>query len=42
MNIHPFGIRYFNFDADKGFRSTASMKILGVCDHHDLGSLGLR
>lgn len=37
----PFGIRYFNFDADKGFSLNGkSMKILGVCDHHDLGSLG--
>jgi beta-galactosidase len=36
-----FGIRYFNFDADKGFSLNGkSMKILGVCDHHDLGSLG--
>ncbi len=35
------GIRYFNFDADKGFSLNGkSMKILGVCDHHDLGSLG--
>jgi len=37
----PLGIRYFNFDADKGFSLNGkSMKILGVCDHHDLGSLG--
>ncbi len=36
-----FGIRYFNFDADKGFSLNGkSLKILGVCDHHDLGSLG--
>ncbi|WP_184545255.1 beta-galactosidase GalB [Mucilaginibacter sp. FT3.2] len=35
------GIRYFNFDADKGFSLNGkAMKILGVCDHHDLGSLG--
>jgi beta-galactosidase len=35
------GIRYFNFDADKGFSLNGKyMKILGVCDHHDLGSLG--
>jgi beta-galactosidase len=35
------GIRYFNFDADRGFTLNGkSMKILGVCDHHDLGSLG--
>ena len=37
----PLGIRYFNFDADKGFSlNGVYMKILGVCDHHDLGSLG--
>jgi beta-galactosidase len=37
----PLGIRYFNFDADKGFTLNGkSIKILGVCDHHDLGSLG--
>ena len=36
-----FGIRYFNFDADKGFSLNGKpLKILGVCDHHDLGSLG--
>ncbi len=36
-----FGVRYFNFDADKGFSLNGKrMKILGVCDHHDLGSLG--
>ena len=37
-----FGIRYFNFDADKGFSLVNGKplvkKILGVCDHHDLGS----
>ena len=37
----PLGIRYFNFDADKGFFLNGKhLKILGVCDHHDLGSLG--
>jgi beta-galactosidase len=36
-----FGIRYFNFDADKGFTLNGKhLKILGICDHHDLGSLG--
>ena len=36
-----FGIRYFNFDADKGFfLNGKAMKILGVCEHHDLGALG--
>jgi beta-galactosidase len=35
------GIRYFNFDPNKGFSLNGKyMKILGVCDHHDLGSLG--
>ena len=37
----PLGIRYFSFDADKGFSLNGkSTKILGVCDHHDLGCLG--
>ncbi|GAB2684116.1 beta-galactosidase GalB [Mucilaginibacter koreensis] len=37
----PLGIRYFNFDADKGFSLNGQpLKILGVCNHHDLGSLG--
>ncbi len=36
-----FGIRYFNFDVDKGFFLNGKpMKILGVCMHHDLGALG--
>ncbi|MFA4870548.1 MAG: beta-galactosidase GalB [Pedobacter sp.] len=37
----PLGIRYFNFDAAKGFTLNGDyMKILGVCMHHDLGALG--
>lgn len=37
----PLGIRYFNFDAAKGFMLNGEyMKILGVCMHHDLGALG--
>ncbi|MBN2521275.1 MAG: DUF4982 domain-containing protein [Bacteroidales bacterium] len=37
----PFGIRYFNFDSLKGFSLNGKhMKILGVCNHHDLGCLG--
>ena len=37
----PLGIRYFDFDPDKGFSLNGKhLKILGVCDHHDLGSLG--
>ncbi len=36
-----FGIRYFTFDAEKGFSLNGKpMKIFGVCDHHDLGCLG--
>src|SRR5690606_27561965 len=37
----PFGIRYFNFDAEEGFSLNGEpLKILGVCLHHDLGALG--
>ncbi len=36
-----FGIRTFKFDADKGFfLNEEPVKILGVCNHHDLGCLG--
>ncbi len=36
-----FGIRHFRFDADTGFYLNGkSMKIKGVCLHHDLGALG--
>jgi beta-galactosidase len=36
-----FGIRTFQFDIDKGFSLNGkTVKILGVCDHHDLGALG--
>lgn len=36
-----FGIRSFAFDADKGFFLNGKpVKILGVCNHHDLGALG--
>lgn len=39
--VTPFGIRSFNFDADKGFfLNGKSVKINGVCNHHDLGCLG--
>ncbi|MDR6944010.1 beta-galactosidase GalB [Mucilaginibacter pocheonensis] len=35
------GIRYFNFDADKGFSLNGKpLKIWGVCMHHDQGALG--
>ncbi|KEO74304.1 beta-galactosidase GalB [Anditalea andensis] len=37
----PFGIRYFDFHPEKGFSLNGKpMKILGVCNHHDLGALG--
>jgi len=37
----PLGIRYFTFDVDKGFfLNDKPVKILGVCNHHDLGCLG--
>jgi beta-galactosidase len=37
----PFGIRYFNFDSEKGFFLNGKhVKIKGVCNHHDLGCLG--
>jgi beta-galactosidase len=37
----PIGIRYFSFDAKKGFSLNGEpVKIKGVCNHHDLGCLG--
>ena len=37
----PLGIRTFRFDVDKGFFLNGKpLKIRGVCNHHDLGSLG--
>lgn len=37
----PFGIRYFRFDEKEGFFLNGKrLKILGVCNHHDLGALG--
>ncbi len=37
----PFGIRSFRFDVDEGFfLNGESVKIKGVCLHHDLGALG--
>jgi beta-galactosidase len=37
----PFGIRTFVFDRDNGFiLNEKKTKILGVCNHHDLGCLG--
>ena len=35
------GIRFFNFDSNKGFSLNGKpLKIHGVCEHHDLGALG--
>ncbi|MBQ8003068.1 MAG: DUF4982 domain-containing protein, partial [Clostridia bacterium] len=37
----PFGIRYFYFDADRGFfLNGVHTKLKGVCVHHDAGCLG--
>lgn len=39
--VTTFGIRSFYFDKDKGFfLNKQSLKIKGVCLHHDLGALG--
>lgn len=36
-----FGIRKFHFDRERGFfLNGRHLKILGVCEHHDLGALG--
>lgn len=36
-----FGIRYFSFDVNNGFSLNGkSVRIKGVCNHHDLGCLG--
>ncbi len=38
----PLGIRFFSFDAEKGFSLNGKpTKILGVCLHYDNGALGL-
>ena len=37
----PLGFRYYEFDSEKGFvLNGEQLKILGVCNHHDLGALG--
>ncbi len=37
----PIGVRSFRFDANEGFfLNGKSVKIKGVCQHHDLGCLG--
>ena len=39
--VTPFGIRTFEFTLDKGFFLNGKhVDVKGVCDHHDLGSLG--
>ncbi|MDE6136791.1 MAG: DUF4982 domain-containing protein [Muribaculaceae bacterium] len=39
--MQPVGLRYFGFDAEKGFSLNGKrMKINGVCLHHDAGALG--
>ena len=39
--VTTFGIRCFAFDSEKGFFLNGKpTKILGVCNHHDLGCLG--
>lgn len=39
--ITPVGIRWFSFDADKGFfLNGVNMKMKGICVHHDAGALG--
>jgi len=36
-----FGIRTYRFDSDNGFfLNNKPLKIIGVCNHHDLGCLG--
>jgi len=38
---NTFGVREFNFDADRGFfLNGKNLKIKGVCLHHDAGSIG--
>jgi beta-galactosidase len=40
-SVTPFGIRTFEFTMDKGFFLNGKhVAIKGVCEHHDLGSLG--
>lgn len=40
-SVETFGIRSFNFDPNKGFALNGkSMKIKGLCIHHDAGCLG--
>lgn len=37
----PFGVRYFEFDANTGFKLNGKpIKFKGVCHHHDAGPVG--
>jgi len=37
----PLGLRYYSFDSSKGFSLNGqSMKLWGMCMHHDLGAIG--
>ena len=39
--LNVFGLRSLRFDANEGFfLNEKPMKLLGVCEHHDLGALG--
>ncbi len=39
--VTPFGIRYYDFDVERGFSLNGQpLKIHGVNQHHDLGALG--
>jgi beta-galactosidase len=41
QTVTDFGIRTFRFDSEQGFfLNDQPLKILGVCNHHDLGCLG--
>jgi hypothetical protein len=41
MTVLPFGIRWFEFDANKGFSLNGQhLLIKGVCVHHEAGCLG--
>ncbi|HIW31444.1 MAG TPA: DUF4982 domain-containing protein [Candidatus Paenibacillus intestinavium] len=41
LEIQNFGFRKMEFDRDKGFfLNDRHVKLYGVCQHHDLGSLG--
>jgi beta-galactosidase len=39
--LSPLGLRWFNFSATSGFSlNDKTIKLRGVCNHHDLGALG--